>query len=236
LAANLRGSAAAEAAADGAVYEAVYKMLAPSDHRWGADGIPKLLRLPRGLAEVRIDNQAGKIPLNTSPVALLQMLGESLGLDTSVATKLAAVIADWRSPATWPLPLGAKAPQYKAAGRPYGPPNAPFRSVDELNLVLGMTPEVFERLRNHVTVYTEAIPVATAPDPFVARAVAALQSSGQPSLSFDEAPTVLITASVRMQDGTRFTRRAIIRITAGSDQIPTDRGVFKVMLWQGGAG
>lgn len=235
LAANLRSNAAAEAAADGAVYEAVFRLLDHGGRHWDADSVPRALRFGRAAAEVRIDNQAGKIPLNTSPVVLLQTLLQTVGVDQRNAAAMAATIADWRSPATWPMAGGAKAPQYRAAGLLFGPPNAPFRTVDELGMVLGMTPSLFQRLRPHVTVYTEAVPQPSNTDPIVARAVTDAQASGQPSLTFDEAPTVLITATAALPDGARFTRRAVVRIIAG-DQFATERGAFKVLMWQSGGG
>jgi general secretion pathway protein K len=163
----------------------------------------------------------------------LQTLLHALGVDQRDAVKLAAAIADWRSPATWPLPQGAKAPQYRAAGAVFGPPNAPFRSVDELSMVLGMTPTLLALLRPHVSVYTESVPNPSASDPVVAQAVEDARAGGQPSLSFDEAAVVQITATAIVPDGGQFTRRAVIRIIAG-DEFASTRGVFQILNWQSG--
>jgi general secretion pathway protein K len=43
---------------------------------------------------------------------------------------------------------------YRAAGRNYGPRGAPFAHVDELSLVLDLPPELVERMKPFVTVYS----------------------------------------------------------------------------------
>ena len=44
-------------------------------------------------------------------------------------------------------------------------------SVDELRLVLGMTPDLFDRLAPHLTVLTDSDPDLSTQDPVVARAL-----------------------------------------------------------------
>jgi general secretion pathway protein K len=49
---------------------------------------------------------------------------------------------------------GAEDNAYLAAGKPYGAKDGPFDSVEELQLVLGMTPELYRRLKPALTVYS----------------------------------------------------------------------------------
>jgi general secretion pathway protein K len=49
---------------------------------------------------------------------------------------------------------GATSQDYHAAGFAYGPRNGPFQSVDELKLVMDMTPELFRRVEPALTVYS----------------------------------------------------------------------------------
>ena len=49
---------------------------------------------------------------------------------------------------------GAEESDYRAAGLPYRPKNAPFEVVDELQQVMGMTRQLYERVAPFVTVYT----------------------------------------------------------------------------------
>jgi len=60
---------------------------------------------------------------------------------------------------------GAKEPEYRAAGYPYVPRNGPFQSIDELELVMGMTPELYQRIESALTIYSQrpSINVDTAP-------------------------------------------------------------------------
>lgn len=134
---NLIDGAAAEAAADGAVQQAIYALLDPSARRWRPDGTAHLLRSGQNRIEVRIENESSKVNPNFAPVELLQAVMVEVGINASAAARLAAAISDWRTQGEQPLPLGAKAPQYAAAGRDYAPPDASFESLDELGAVLG---------------------------------------------------------------------------------------------------
>src|SRR5579863_8363240 len=49
---------------------------------------------------------------------------------------------------------GATDADYLAAGYPYHPRGGPFQRVDELLLVMGMTPELYHRVEPALTVYS----------------------------------------------------------------------------------
>jgi general secretion pathway protein K len=78
----------------------------------------------------------------------------SQGLDQESAASLLDAILDWRDPDELVRPQGAERDQYEAAGYDYLPANAPFQSVDELRLVIGMTPDLMRRLQPLLTVYS----------------------------------------------------------------------------------
>ena len=66
---------------------------------------------------------------------------------------------DWRTPvsdADVHRLHGTTDDEYDAAGRAYRPRHGPFQSVDELNLVLGMTPALYARLKPALTVYSRS--------------------------------------------------------------------------------
>ena len=74
---------------------------------------------------------------------------------TAAARRLAAAILDWRDPdSLTQAEGGAEDGDYSSAGLPYGAKDAPFETVAEVQLVLGMTPELFEKLAPHLTVYS----------------------------------------------------------------------------------
>ncbi len=211
LAANLRSAAAAETAADGAVYEAVFHLLDPSD-TWAADGADRALRVPGGRAVLRIEDEAGKINPNTAPPELLRSLLRRVGADRRVSEGVAAAIVDWRFPNKQGQPGGAKEPQYRAAGRDYGPAGAPFRSVAELGAVLGMTPELLAKLEPSISVLTDADPDLLAASPLVRQVIQDLRGARAATSRRRPLRTVAITARVVGDAGGRFGRRAVIRL------------------------
>jgi general secretion pathway protein K len=226
IAANLRGAAIAGAAADGALHQAIFRALDPSQQGWPADGAPHRIALPGARAVVRIVDQGGLINPNTASDQLLSALLQKVGADARTARALGAAIADWRFPSAEPRAFGAKAPQYRAAGRAYGPPGAPFESRDELRLVLGMTPALYARLRSHLSVWWEGAPDPALADPTVARALAAV-GAGSPGVQ--PVRVVAITAAATASGGARFVRRAVVRLD------PTGRtGLFRILTWRQG--
>lgn len=64
-------------------------------------------------------------------------------------------ILDWREPGIGKRLNGAKAEDYRAAGIVYGPRKAPFESVEEVKLVMGMTAQLFDALAPALTVYSQ---------------------------------------------------------------------------------
>ena len=75
LAGNLRGAAAAEAAADGAVHAAIFHLLDASPQRWLPDGMAREMALPGGaLAVVRVESEQGKVNPNLASLPLMRAL------------------------------------------------------------------------------------------------------------------------------------------------------------------
>jgi general secretion pathway protein K len=172
LADNLKQEAVLEAAADGVVAQSMFLLLAAKDNRLSADGVERLLRVGQIAVLVRVANENDRVNLNTASGVLLRSLILEVGGSASVADRLVPAILDWRTSGVAARPNGAKALQYQAAGRSYGPPGTTFRDVDELADVLGMTPDLLARLVPHVTVLTDGDPDMSTKDPVVARALA----------------------------------------------------------------
>ncbi len=231
LAANLRGAAAAEAAADGALHQAVFHLLDPSPRRWPPDGAPREIALPGGaVAVVRIESEQGKVNPNLATAGQLHALLLRLGAEPRAAASLAAAILDWRTPGQQPRTNGAKEPQYRAAGRDYAPPGRPFESLDELGLVLGMTPELLGRLAPFLSVYQSGDPDLRLAHPIVAQAMADAVGRGEDvegAPEADAAPVVVVTASAVLPGGARFARQAHVRLG------PSARGrAWQILTWR----
>lgn len=232
IASNLKSAAVAEAAADAAVSEAALHLLDASDARWVADGRVYQVRLPQADVQVGIANEARRLPVNTVPRALLAALVRLVGADPHTAEVVASQVADWRSPAPQPLKLGAKGPQYRAAGRMFGPPNRNIRSLSELRLVLGMTPGLFARLAPHLSAYGESVPSPALADPVVRMALAEAAAEGLQPLAFQAPGLFRVEAAATSVGGGRFVRRAVIRL-AGASAGASPRA-FDVLAWSSG--
>jgi general secretion pathway protein K len=149
-------AAQAQALAEGGVERGVLELLRSEDQReWRADGTAYPFALAGGRVNIAIQDESGKVDLNTAADELLTNLFQVVGLDPDASAALTDAIGDWRDPDNERRLHGAEEADYRAAGLPYGPKNARFDSVDELREVLGVTPALFQRLRPYLTVYSE---------------------------------------------------------------------------------
>ncbi|NCT66780.1 MAG: general secretion pathway protein GspK [Rhodanobacteraceae bacterium] len=142
---------AAEAGLNLAVYE-----LRKSDPaaRWVGDGRPYTFGYGDAEIEVRITDDSGKIDINAADETMLANLFTARGVPLDKAQALADAVLDWRDPDDLARPNGAEIAEYKAAGLPYGPKNAPFDTVSELQQVLGMDYALYEQLEPSLTIYS----------------------------------------------------------------------------------
>ena len=195
-----------------------------SPHDWVFEGIP---------VRVEMRDESAKIDINTASEALLRGLLVTAGLNDDEASRLLDAILDWRDPDSLKRPNGAEEDDYRAAGLPYKPGNAPFQAQEELQLVLGMRPEIYRRLAPSITVYSRqpgvnpqvasrdvlmAIPGLTTEivDDYIARREAAL-AAGQPVPTLTQAggfasgtsPVINVRSVAQSEDGTVFSREAV---------------------------
>lgn len=102
--------------------------------------------------------EEGRINLNgitLQDFSVLSSLLVLLGYNEDTAVTVAASVADWHDAdmAVTNAPFGAEEAYYKELNSPYPCKNARFESVEELLLVRGMTPEMFSKIKNYVTVF-----------------------------------------------------------------------------------
>ena len=89
-----------------------------------------------------------KININTAPPEVLENF---LGMENE---ELTASIINWRGTAQ--MLKGASDIYYESLTPPYKCKHAPFSVIEELMLVKGMTPELFESIKDYITVYGTA--------------------------------------------------------------------------------
>ena len=153
---------------------------------------------------------------------------------------LVDAVADWRDKNDLRRLNGAEESDYRAAGLPLGPKNAPFQTVEELRQMIGVTPEVYRLLVPALTVYSgqPGIDLSTAPrealmaipgvehdeiEPFleVRRAIApdagvdvTLAPAGSaPAVSRPRTLVYAIRAEARSAGSSLFGREAVVQLT-----------------------
>lgn len=144
---------AAEAGLNLAVYE--LRKADPME-RWVADGRPYRFGYGDAEIEVAITDDSGKIDINAAGGNgdLLTNLFVTHGVALDQAQALSDAVQDWIDSDDNTRPNGAEIAQYKAAGLPYGPKNAPFDTVSELQQVLGMTYDLYQKIEPAITIYS----------------------------------------------------------------------------------
>lgn len=156
IARNVLAAASAEALADAGVAQAVFNQTdTVEDAHWALDGAPHLIRLLDGEVTIRLFDERQKINPNRASDALLAALFEAAGVERALARRIGASVADWVDRDPEPRALGAERDQYASAGRSYAPPNMPVDSLDELQLVLGITPQLYASARPYLTIHTD---------------------------------------------------------------------------------
>jgi general secretion pathway protein K len=222
LAGNLRRAAAAEAAADGGVNAAIFHVSDAPARAWQPDDQPHQMQIGSFAVTIHLTDENGKLNPNYAPAQLMAALISAVGVDPGRAATLAQAISDWHA-AQNPEQL---VQQYRTAGMAVAPTGQPFRSVEELGLVMGMTPDVLARLRPYVSVYAPG-PLAVSHSPPLLQAVVQSLQGSQPSTPAARPTAVSIVADARRGDGSRYIRHAIVHL--GTDAVGRP---FRVLQWE----
>ncbi|MFQ6104237.1 MAG: general secretion pathway protein GspK [Candidatus Glassbacteria bacterium] len=113
----------------------------------GFDFVDGILEIPEeevsgGYMSAVVSDLERKVNINKAPFQLLRSLLINTGCDFEEAERLADCILDWRDVNEERRANGAEDEEYLALPDPYPSKDAPFDSVEELLLVMGMTPEI----------------------------------------------------------------------------------------------
>jgi general secretion pathway protein K len=234
---NALSLAQARAAANGAIERMAFELSRPRyPSAWATDGQPRRWREGEiDIVATAVDESA-KIDINSAPDTLVKGLVEHVGgAEPDVSAKLVDAILDWRDPDDNKRPNGAEEADYRQAGLKQRPANAPFETVQELARVLYMTPAIYARIADSVTVNSRqpginattasrdvllALPSATAEnvDAFVQQRADALAAklpvpAFAPASGFGAGavPGWRIRAVATVPDGVTFAREAVVR-------------------------
>lgn len=116
------------------------------------DGAPRYCALDNAVVALAIEDESGKVDLNTASQSLLQdVLVGLLGMPSPQAGDIARGIDTFRTPPDndLPSPPGVD-------GKPFGPKRAAFQTALELDQVAGVDAATFRALKPFVTVYSRA--------------------------------------------------------------------------------
>lgn len=154
LARNLIALEQARQAAEGGIHLALRGLLRDTRGEWRGDGSAHRVRIGDAVVDLAVLDEAGRIDLNAAPVELIAGLLGAAEVPEPERARLADVILDWRDDDDLRRLNGAEDADYRAAGMSYGAKDAPFDSVEELALVLGMNADIYRRIRHAVTVHS----------------------------------------------------------------------------------
>jgi general secretion pathway protein K len=162
---NLLRRTQAETIVDAAIAVAILRLLdTRAEKRPRVDGVANDVAFGGAQVSVSIQDQLGLLDINEVDTSLLKSLFESVGVTPDQATILADRIVAWRTRDARDS-RRANNDEYVRAGYNYTPRHGRFESVEELRLVIGITPEIFARVAPALTVHSHrpSLDLAIAP-------------------------------------------------------------------------
>jgi len=263
-----------EALSSASLELAAYKLLSADEKERPAQGSLRF-RMDDADVFVTFTSEAARLDLNKAPKEMLANLFEVLGAEQKAAGDIAARIDGWRTQpktntadtntantnaANTNANTGAntnavdEAALYLAAGLVYGPRQAPFAHVNELSLVLGISPAMVERALPYLTVYSKSADIdVLLAAPEVVAALPGMTPEAlndflkqRPSLPRDQkavaaalgpvkaatlpdAKAFRVLTTMRFDNGRRSSTEAVISLSHDKDK---DKEPYSVLSWQ----
>ena len=123
---------------------------------WTPSSDPYSIEIGDANCDVFISDESGKINVNKVTDETRDNFIKFLTaykLEEHTAEIITDSILDWLDEDDLHHVNGAEKGYYATFPEPYEPKNGPFESLEELTLVKGITPQIFELLRDHLTIY-----------------------------------------------------------------------------------
>lgn len=123
---------------------------------WTPSSDPYSVEIGDADCDVFISDEGGKINVNKVTDETRDNFIKFLTaykLEEHTAEIITDSILDWLDEDDLHHVNGAEKGYYATFPEPYEPKNGPFESLEELTLVKGITPQIFELLRDHLTIY-----------------------------------------------------------------------------------
>ena len=165
---GIKERAEARALAEAGINYATLMLLAQDKElRWQAFDSLYEIEYAGKRIRIQIADESGKLNINlATKEQILQLLSsfviheslvidEAHVIDESLVDSLSDAIIDWRDKNDIQMPNGAEKQQYAEADLKYEPRNANFKSIEELQMVIGMTSEIYQQMEDMISIYTK---------------------------------------------------------------------------------
>ena len=241
-----------EALASASLELTAYQLLRTADEKEHPAQGAFRFRMDNAEVFVSFTSEAARVDLNKASKEMLSNLFEVLGAEPKAASDIADRIVGWRTEAK-PNASNQEEALYLSAGLPYSPRQGPFAHVNELSLVLGLSPAMVERALPFLTVYSKSadVDVLLAPAEVVAavpgmtpaalndflkqraslprdqKAIAAALGPAKAGATLPEAKAFRVVAAIRFDNGRRASTEAVISLGQDKDKEP-----YTVLSWQ----
>jgi general secretion pathway protein K len=198
---------AAAAAAESAINLAIAATLTRTSNQ--KVNFPLRCRMPGGeRVTVTVEEEMGKVDLNTATPAVLARLFTALTLDQANGTRIAQRILQFRDPGS-----GREKDPYVRSTNDKPGDAARFTTIMQLDQIDGISPDLFRAALRFLTVRSgRAEPDGDSASPVLRELLNLDQKPAKPARGPAATASVTIRADVRSPDGTRFIREALVSL------------------------
>lgn len=206
---NYTSVAAAEATAESAINLAIALPAPTPPHV----NFPLRCRMPGGeRVLVTIEEETGKIDLNTTSPSTLNRFFTALTRDPLLGTRITGRIVELRNLRAKDTNVGAKDTN---AGTTNTPSRPHFATIMQLDQIDGISPRLFRSALRLVTVRSgRSEPDPEAASPTLRQLLGLVPKPTSPARGLPTGGSVTIRADIRSLDGVRFIREALISLAA----------------------
>jgi general secretion pathway protein K len=158
-----------------------------------------------GIFNVKVTDEESKIPINRATDLQLKRLCGLLGVEPSDSDVIVDSILDWIEPGDLTRLNGAKSDYYQSLSPPYRAKDGPLDRVEELQLIRGVTPELYQGKP------------ATDTDPAVPGLADVFTTMTSGTINVNTASAIVLQAMLGLDEGQA---QAVISHRDGADGIP----------------
>jgi len=205
--------------------------------RWPIDGTVRALTFEGVALTVSVEDERGKVPINTAQPMVLRRLLSGAGCQGEALDTLQDSILDWIDGDDAPRIHGAEDQYYLAIKADMLPRNEAIRSLEELLDIRGMIPDLFARLVPAITLFETgpfnektATPLAimamrdaSENSVDVQTRARDIAGAGRPAIEIADdislkGRPLTIRVEARLPDGAALTRTVVAELTANPAQ------------------